>query len=305
MSSIVILRIFRNGFVNFWRNIWLSIAASLVMTITLIIFAILIIMFAVTQFSIGTIEERVDISLYLKFGLAQAQIDAMQKELSSNDKIREVSYVSAEEALASFKAKHAGDQLITESLNELNENPLPPTIHVKAKNLEDYPAIAESLKTGKFAAQIDKVNFEDNRAVIQRLSDILTFIIWIGIGLIGIFGFIAILVIFNTITLTIYNRREEVEIMRLVGATNWYIRGPFLVEATLYSLWATGITSLLLIPFYQQALPKISEYVAGGAAQLTNQPVLNPIILIGILLGSSWILSIFSTTMAIRRYLKI
>lgn len=303
-DSISFLRIIKTGCVNFVRNLWLSLAATMVMTITLVIFSTLFLLFAITNYSINSIQNTVDISVYFKNGLAEEKIMVLQNELTSNEKIKSVKYVSAAEAFEIFKRKHENDLLITQSLNELTENPLPATINIKAYNLEDYPQIAEQLKQDKYLEVIDKVNFEDNRSIIDRLNKILKFIISFGIGLIVVFVLIAVLVIFNTITLTIYNRKEEVEIMRLVGATNWYIRGPFMTESLLYAFLATFLCSILFVPVFIKILPKIAQYVSPQVT-VFNQNIFNFWYLVLSLLVLSVLLSVFSTTLAIRKYLKI
>lgn len=303
MDSILFLRVIKSGFTNFWRNLWLSIAATMVMTITLVIFSTLFLLFTLTTYSIHTIQNTVDISVYFKIGLAEDQIHTIKDTISQDPRVKEVDYVSATQAFNDFKEKHQNDPLITQSLNELTENPLPATLHIKANNLDDYPAIADELSGDQYKNFVDKVNFEDNRVVIDRLSKILNFIITFGLVLFGVFALIAIVVIFNTITLTIYNRREEVEIMRLVGATNWYIRGPFLTESLLYSIFSTGITAALFVPVFTKVIPKITQYVNPDINLYYN--AFNYWYLIGVLFVMALLLSIISTMMAIRKYLKI
>jgi cell division transport system permease protein len=246
----------------------------------------------------------VDISVYFKIGLNEQQILNIKHDVETDSRVKSVDYVSADEALADFKNRHQNDATITQSLNELNDNPLPASLHIKAYNLEDYPAISNKLNDPQYRDFIAKVNFDDNRSIIDRLAKILKFIITFGVGLIVIFALIAVLVIFNTITLTIYNRKEEVEIMRLVGATNWYIRGPFLTEAILYSLFATIIAGLLFIPVFTKILPKIALFV-NPQLTLFSQNVFNYWYLIILMLAVSLLLAVFSTLLAIRKYLKI
>ena len=304
MNFVSFFRIIRMGLTNFRRNLWLAGASTLIMTITLIIFSVLSLLFVITSSSVHTIQERVDISAYFKNGLAESQIQSIKSQLEDDDRIDEVRYVSADEALAKFKENHTNDPLLLESVGELNENPLPATLQIKAKNLDDYPAIADLLNSEKFSSSIEKVNFEDNRVLIARLNNLLKFIITAGIILIGVFSAIAVLVIFNTITLTIYNRKEEVEIMRFVGATNWYIRGPFIVEAILYSVFATIITSALIFPVYTGLLPKISHYLT-ASGDTFNGSILIFIGLIVIQLVIAFILSIISSLLAMRKYLRV
>ncbi len=304
LDSISFFRVVKAGLTNFARNIWLSVAATMVMTITLVIFGTLFLLFILTNYSLSTIKNTVDISVYFKSGLGEDQITKIKNDTSADPKVKEVVYVSATDAFNNFKIAHQSDPLITQSLNELNDNPLPATLHIKTYQLDDYPAVAQKLESDQYKDFIDKVNYEDNRAIIDRLNKILKFIIAFGIGLVVVFSIIAILVIFNTIALTIYNRKEEVEIMRLVGATNWYIRGPFLTESTLYSIFSTIISGALFVPVFTKILPKITEYV-NPQVNVYSHNIFNFWYLVLILFVLAMVLSTVSTMLAIRKYLKI
>ncbi len=304
MNFISFFRIIKSGMQNLRRNFWLAGASTLIMIVTLIILSVLSLLFVITNTSVKSIQERVDISAYFKTGLAESQITVIESQLKQDPRIKEVRYVSAQQALEEFKIKHKNDTLLLESVGELNENPLPATLQIKANDLADYPAIADELNSDKYQSSIEKINFEDNRVIIDRLNKLLKFIVTFGLILMVIFSLIAVLVIFNTIALTIYNRREEVEIMRLVGATNWYIRGPFMVEALTYSLLATIITSALIYPVYLTMLPRISAYLTPNGDIFTGN-LSTYLMIVGILLLIAIILSTISSLMAIRRYLKI
>lgn len=303
-TSIALFRIVKAGTNNLRRNAWLAGASTLIMVVTLVILSVLSLLFIITKYSVDTIQERVDISAYFKTGTTESKIFEIKDDLAKDSRIKEINYISAEQALDSFKQKNSGEQMIIESINELNENPLPATLQVKAKDLSDYPAVADMIKADRYSSVIESVNFEDNRIIIERLNKLLTFIITFGIILTAVFFAIAILVIFNTIALTIYNRREEVEIMRLVGATNWYIRGPFITEALIYSVLATAVTSALLLPVYFSLLPSISSYLTPGTT-VFNGNILTFAGIVVLLLAIAVILSTISSLLAIRRYLKI
>jgi cell division transport system permease protein len=303
-NTVSFMRVLKSGMINFGRNIWLSLAATSVMIVTLVILSSLFLLFVITSYSVTSIQERVDISAYFKVGISENQVLSIKNKLERNPKVKEVTYVSPTQALEEFKNAHTNDDLISSSLSELDDNPLPATLQIKAATLEDYTAIDQELQSDEYKGVIDKVNFQDNRAVIERLNKILRFIVTFGSVLIFVFTLIAILVIFNTITLTIYNRREEVEIMRLVGATNWYIRGPFLTEALMYSVFATIVTSILLIPVYAKLIPNINNYLNPGTSAFTSSFIGFPY-LVAIQLIVSFALSVFSTMLAMRKYLKI
>lgn len=261
-------------------------------------------MFIITNYSIKSIQQRVDISAYFKNETSESKILVVRDELQKDSRIKSVNYVSSEQAQNNFRTNHQNDQMVIDSLKELTENPFPATLQVKANNLEDYPGVAELLQSDKYKGMIDEVNYEDNRVIIDRLNSLLKFIITFGSILMVVFCLIAILVIFNTIALTIYNRREEVEIMRLVGATNWYIRGPFIVEALTYSVIAAVITSALLIPIYFNMLPKISNYLTPGA-NIFNGNLPTFLLVIVVQLAIAFILSSISSLLAMRKYLRI
>lgn len=303
-SLIQLYRIINSGLTNLRRNLWLAAASTLIMTITLIILSVMSLLFVITSYSVRSIQERVDISTYFKSDVSEARILVIRDELQKDSRIRSVDYVSSDDARKNFEQAHQGDDQILDSLEELTDNPFPSTLQVKANNLEDYPAIAQMLENSSYRDLIDEVNFEDNRIIIERLNSLLKFIVTFGSILMVVFCLIAILVIFNTIALTIYNRREEVEIMRLVGATNWYIRGPFLIEAFAYSIIASAITSALVFPIYFQMLPRISNYLTPGA-NIFNGDIKTFGLVILVQLGIAFILSGISSLLAMRKYLQI
>ncbi len=296
-----IFRVVKSGFTNFWRNIWLSVTATLIMVVTLLILTLTLIVFNVTSAAIKNTQERVDISVYMKPQVAESQILEIKSELEKNPSVATVKYISAEEALQSFKDKHANNPVILESLAQV-ENPLPPTLQIKAKDLDQYPDIAKSLSADKYQPFVDKVNYEDNRSTIERLSRILHTVRRVGLGMVVVFCGIAVLVIFNTIRLTIYNRREEVEIMRLVGATNWYIRWPFVVEAMFSGLFASIITLILSVPIFNYLIPRVNTYLQ---TNITDSGAFNLLNLFGVQLVVALILGVISSLIAIRKYLKV
>ncbi len=264
-------------------------------------------LFAVTNYSIQTIQNSIDVSVYFKIGLAESQIQNIQQQLEQNNEVKSVTYVSAQQAYDNFKADNADKPVIVESLNELPSNPFPATLHTKVDALSDYPAIAAELQEPQFKDFISTVNYQNDPKIqlaIDRLDKILKFIVTFGVGLVVVFCLIAILVIFNTITLTIYNRKEEVEIMRLVGATNAYIRGPFITEAFLYSIFATIISGLLFIPIFTKVLPKAAAWV-NPQVNVLNQNIFSFWYLALMMFIVSFVLAEVPTYMAIRKYLKV
>lgn len=307
LDSISFFRIFKTALTNFVRNSWLSATATMVMTITLVIFSVLFLLFGITRYSLRTFRDNIDVSVYFKNGLADQQALKIRDAIAADDRVASVKYLTAENVKEQFMTRNKDRPAILLSVNELVDNPFPPTMHIKAKNLDEYPQILEKLQSDQFKDFISAINYKNDPKVqqtIDKLSKVLRYIVTIGTGLIIIFTLIAILVMFNTITLTIYNRREEVEIMRLVGATNWYIRGPFLLEAVFYSLAATAISAVLLLVVFKTLLPQLAHFINPDLA-FYNQNIFNYWLLVFIIFIASIILATFSTMMAIRKYLKI
>jgi cell division transport system permease protein len=300
-----ILRAIKTSIVNFGRNIWLATAATLVMVVTLTILTVILLVVNIGNVTIRSVQQRVDISVYFNAQTSDDQVKAIEADVQSFPEVTSVTYTSSTDALAAFKSKHANDALIQQSLQELGTNPLPATLQVKAKNLSQYPAIAQELSAARYQPYISSVNYDDNRAIIDRLSKVISDVKKVGIGLAALFSFIAVLVIFNTIRLTIYNRREEVEIMKLVGATNWYIRWPFIIESILYALIATAITIGLMVPVFRYVIPQVQAYLGVSGAGTGSITYFKVWQLYLIQLGVALFLGMVSSYIAIRRYLRV
>ena len=280
----------------------LSTAATLIMVVTLVILTVTALVFNLSSTTIKKVQERVDISVFFNQQIAESQIQSIQSDIQKLPQTASITYISAQQALDNFKQNNANNPAIIQSLGEFDQNPLPASLQIKAKQLDQYPIITQALSADKYKPFIAKINFDDNRAVIDRLSHLLKTVQTVGLGLVILFVIIAVLVIFNTIRLTIYNRREEVEIMRLVGATNWYIRWPFIMESILYAAAAAVITFLIMVPVWNYIIPRVAEFLGLPASQVVGfgfgEMFLMQLV-IALLLG------VFSSLIAIRRYLKV
>jgi len=296
-------RIINSGWVNFKRNGYLSFGAAGMVALTLLLFlGLLAIQFIASQI-VASLQEKIDISAYFTSDAAEEQILQLKSDLQSLAEVASVAYVSREQALADFKERHAQDQLIQESLAQLDFNPLAASLNIKAKDSSQYASIVQFLENNKFRSVIDKIDFYENKGVIERIQRISGGIRDWGLATTLVLAVIAVLVTFNTIRLTIFNQRQEIEIMRLVGASNWHIRGPYLVEGGLYGLFAALVALAIFYPVVFFISGKISSfapdinlysYFFGGIAQIFLL-----VIILGIFLG------VTSSFIAIRRHLKV
>jgi len=235
-------RIVGAGCQSFVRNAWLSIAAMAVMTITLTIVLFSVIANATFSKTIADIRSHIDVSVYLVDGITEQQRTDLTKQIQSIDNVKSVSYTTKEQALTQYKQQNQGNVSLQLAISE-TDNPLPASLHIKLYDPDRINDIKKFLdKPSVKALQSDETSYSgDQKVAIDKITKATTFIREAGIVGVIIFAIISMLIIFNTIQMAIFNRREELNIMRLLGATKWYIRGPFIVESVLY-----GVVSALI-----------------------------------------------------------
>ncbi|MCH7883469.1 ABC transporter permease [Patescibacteria group bacterium] len=296
-------RIIKAGFLGFWRNGWVSLTALMTMVLALFMIGSLLFSNVLLTSALSRIENQVDISVYFQIDITEEEIINVKSALSQLAQVKIVTYISRDEALEKFKARHAGNALITQSLDELDENPLEASLNVQAKNPDQYEVIARFLADSAFSTIINKVNYFQNEVVIERLSGILAAARGIGLGITAVLAIIAMLVVLNTIRLTIYTNRDEISVMKLVGASRKYIRGPFLVEGALYGIISAVITMIAFYPLTLWLGPAAAHFF--GGVNLFHYYLSNFFQILLILLVSGIMLGIVSSAIAIRRYLKV
>lgn len=300
-------RILRSGFVGFWRNGYVSLAAIFVLTITLTVVAGILLSGELLKVSLTQIKEKVDINVYMVTTAEEAGIFALKSSLESLPDVAEVTYTSREDALALFRDRHKSDELTIQALEELRDNPLGASLAIRAKETSQYESIATFLETQRMLEKpedplIDRINFRQNKNAIDKLTSIIdaaersSFIAMI------ILIVSSILISFNTIRLAIYTTREEISVMRLVGASNMFIRGPFILQGMMYGLIA-GVCTLLITYPAALYLGPITETFFG--LNIFNYFVAHFPFLFGTLVGSGMLIGIVSSILAIARYLRV
>lgn len=294
------------GVQNYWRNIGLTIATTVVMSLTLFLISVVILLNIVGIISISTVKEKVDVSVYFSSSASEVQIQKTRVDIEAIPEVTSVDYITQEQALAQFKEKYKNNPIISQSLAELSQNPLQPTLIIKAGDPNQYEKIRSFLEVEKQQGIIERINFDDNRAVIERLDQGVTIVRNGGAILTVIFVLIAIIVMFNTIRLTIFSRSKEITIMKLVGATNWYIRTPFIIEGVMYGLFASILAFALTYPLMTFLGPKLESFFGiASKTTLLDFLIANALINFGVLLAIGLVLGTFSSFIAIRRHLKV
>ncbi len=240
-------RILRTGCVNFVRNAWLSIAAMAVMLVTLTIVLFSVIANATFTNTIKQITDKIDISVYLKDDVTTAQRDKLLTDVKALPNVSSVSYVSKDEALTSYKKQNAGNADLLVAISQ-TDNPLPASLQIKPRDVNKIGDIKTFLEKKDIQAlQSDETSYSgDRKEAVDKITRATSFMRRAGVVGVLVFAFISMLIIFNTIQMAIFNRRDELTIMRLLGASTSFIRGPFVVESILYGIISAIISVALL-----------------------------------------------------------
>jgi len=303
MKLTTIQRVSKTGFQNFWRNGWLSAATVSVMVLALTVILGLLLLSVLTEALIINLQNKIDISVYFKEGTPEENVLAVKNDLSGLGEVKSVEYVSEDEALKRFEERYQDNEIIIQVLGELDENPLEASLNIKAKESGEFPAIVSFLEDQKYQEIVSNINYYENKETIARLTSVIS-AIRKGGGIISfVLSVIAILVAFNTIRIAIYTMRDEINIMKLVGATNWFIRGPFLVEGIVYGAVSSLVTMLLFYPIIFLISPSLSKFFPGVNLYDYFQTNFLTIWLILLFIGA--ILGMAGSMIAIRKYLKI
>jgi cell division transport system permease protein len=299
-------RIIKAGFTNFIRGGLVSWAAVLQVLNTLAVIVTIILLQAVLLSSLNAIKEKVDVTIYFNIGASEAQITLLKDSLLKLPEVASVSYTSAEDALKLFRERHGSDYPTIAALDEIGDNPLGATLNVRTKEISQYESIAEFLKSDSALALgssniINHSNYHNNKSVIDRLNTIISGAQKFGFLLTLYLVISSIFITFNTIRLTIFISKEEIGVMRLVGASKMRVRGPFMVEGAIYGIIATIITLIIFWP----ATFWLGRNMTGFLGlNIYNYYISNFFQIFAILLLSGIILGIISSFLASRRYLN-
>jgi cell division transport system permease protein len=308
MEWMLVKRVLVSGWKNFARGGAVSAATVLIMTVTLAIIGSLIFLSALLTFTLDTIKDKVDVSVYFVTTASEADILSVKDRLENLPQVKSVSYTSAEDALIAFREKHSNDQLTLQALEELGGNPLDASLSVRAKDPSEYESIVNFLEASPMlsvggASIVDRINYAQNKEVIDRLSLAIRATREIGFAIVILFAIASILIAFATVRLAIYTAKDEIGVMRLVGASNAYIQGPFIVTGVITGVFAALLVLLLLWPITLYAGSKTSDWF--GGFNLASYYASNFAFIFVIIMGSSIVLGAVASVFAIRRYLKV
>jgi cell division transport system permease protein len=307
MFWVKVKRVVKSGWINFRRNGLVSSASILVTSIVLSVLTALFLFQAVLDSSIVRLKNQVDIAVYFNVDASEERILALETTLESLPEVASVDYRSADDEVLAFRQRHADDYLTLQALDELGDNPFGGSLRIKAKDSTQYEAISQVLegdnKVARDNAQIiERINYSQNKAVIDRLNRLISDAQKVGFLVTIVLSTVAVIIMYTTIRLTIYMAREEIGIMRLVGASATYVRSPFMVEGMLYGFFAWIVMLIIFLP--------VTYFLGHRATDALGINIYSyylnhfftigfGVLLAGVLLGT------ISSFLAVRRYLKV
>ncbi|MEY3784583.1 MAG: hypothetical protein RLZZ230_905 [Candidatus Parcubacteria bacterium] len=299
-------RVFKAGFVGFWRNAYVSLASIFVLTIALFVIGSTMFLNQLLNTSLDILQSKVDINVYFVPDAPQDEIDRIRESVAALPDVSSVKYTTSEEALAEYRERNKDDTISLQALEELGENPLGATIAIQAKETSQYENIARFLDEQRALEQpqipvIDEINYRDTKGSIDTLNSIINATKQASLIILGILLLAAVLITFNTIRLAIYTSREEISIMRLVGAGNMYIRGPFMLQGIMYGFISGVLALLLFYPLLTWLGPRTEAFFE---LNLFTYYIAHFTEIFGVLVSIGIVLGLVSSTFAVARYLR-
>lgn len=300
-------RITKAGFVGFWRNAYVSLAAIFVLMVVLFVIGATMFVDQLLTSSLKTLQSKVDINVYFVPTAAQEDIDSIRTAVEALPDVALVTYTSREEALANFRERYGNNEITMQALNELEDNPLGANLAIQARELSQYESIAQFLEDQRALAPaqgpvIETINYGRNKEAIETLNNIMTAVKQASSIITIVLILAAILITFNTIRLAIYTAREEISIMRLVGASNMFIRGPFLLQGIMYGFVAGVLALLIWYPIMIWLGPRTELFFEFN---LFTYFVSDFSYIFSVFVGTGIFLGFVSSIMAITRYLRV
>lgn len=297
-------RIFKAGWQAFYRDgAGLAFANIFILVLTISLITSLFLLKDVSRFLISKIEEKADISVYFKGEVPEQDILNIKEKVAGLAEVKEVDYVSKEAALQDFIDRHKGEDTIISALEELGSNPFLSSLSIKANQAEQYAVINNFFDEPEYQNVIEKMDYYARKPLIERIFTLTTKINQGGIIFALILIIISVLITFNTIRLSILNFGEEISVQRLVGASNWFIRGPFIIQGIIYGFFATVICMVIFSLLIWFISPRIEISLTG--LSLFNIFIGNFWMLILFQLAAGIGLGVISSLIAIRKYLKV
>lgn len=297
-------RIFVASWKHFARNLWIGIATVFVFTIALLSVNVLLGVNAVIEEVVTLLEQKVDVTVTFNADAPEALLSQARFYVVSLPQTADARLITPAEALEAFKERNKNNPKILDALNELAANPLGAQLVIKAKHPEDYPFLLEAIRNPQYAPFIRSSSFDDHREAIAKIQDAGAQIRLFASALVAIFAFFGLLAAFNAIRVAIYTQREEIAIMRLVGASASYIKLPFVLEGIWMALLSAFLTAVGVWSVVKLLEPRLLTVFDGRDPGLSAFFIQNGFQLVAFQLGGLLVLSALVSWMAVGRYIR-
>lgn len=289
------MEFFKEAVKNIWRDKGISLATLLVTTLTFSVTSVFVLVVMASHLALDYLETKAQLTVFFRDEATEESILNLKSQLEASERLVEVSYTSKEDALEIYREDYKDEP---ELLEAISANIFPASLDIHAENIEDLDIINQLLSNDGLVEEV--VYFQDVAENFQQVSDIIR---KAGLGLVGIFAGISLLIILLAIGMSIHGKSGEVEIMRLVGASKWYIRMPFLIQGAFYGVGAVVLSFVLILAAVPLVYPKVSHFLNGMPL-----PEITPLFaakLIGAELLCAGFLGAFAATLAVRKYLRV
>ncbi len=286
------------------RNVWLSIITIIIITLALFSVNLLLTVKILTSATVSAVKEKVDISLYLKSDASENFILALKSQIENFDTVKEVEYVSKQVAIESFREKHKNDPEILQALLELGKNPLSPSLIIKPKDINNYDELIVDLNKIEDNI-IESRNFDDHKAILAKINNISEKASEAGLFISSLFILITILVVYNAVRVAIFTHKREIGIMKLVGASTWFIRAPYLISGMIYAFLGVIMIIIIIYPFLSLAQPYLETFFSGLEVNLLNYYNNNFLLIFGLEFLAASLVNVLASLVAVGKYSKV
>lgn len=299
-----IARLFKFAFQDIGRNFGLSCMTVFILILMLLSINILWSVDVLTQQAIEMVKGQVNVSVYLSPTVTDKNLAEIKNYILSFSEVTDLSVLSRDEVLESFRTRHQLSPEVLQALGELGTNPFGPTLTIKTREPGDYEKIIAALNVPEYANLVEAKSYDEHQDAITRIESVTTRVQHAGLGLSLVFALISFLIIFNTIRVAIHTQRVEISIKRLVGANNWFIRGPYLLESVIFSVVSVALTCAILYFALQKLNPYLSVVFSNGFSLWTyyHNHLLE---IFGLQMLVVLVLTGLSSTLAMRKQLKV
>lgn len=304
MFLLSFLRVIKFGLQDIARNIWLSVVTVIILVLALISVNLLLAVKIISSSAVSAVKDKIDISLYLKSDAEESRILALKTKIAGLDSVKQVDYVSKQAALPIFRERNKNKPEILQALLELGKNPLSPSLIIKPVDANNYEGLIAGLN--KIDDDIiESRDFDDHKAMLAKINNITGKASQVGLIISFLFVLITVLVVYNSSRVAIYTHRREIGIMKLVGASTWFIRAPYLVSGVIYAFLGVAVTLAVIFPLLGLLQPYLESFFSGFEINILDYYAHNFFTIFGLEFLAAVLVNSLASLIAVGKYSKV